>query len=612
MNSQKLIDIGEIIEKNPSLKTLRPFVPAISRFLRVDQVNENYEYVSRYLDASEGKLNFYEAALEANGVSYEVSEEDLAKIPLEGPLFVVANHPYGAIDGIILGALLTRVRPDVKLLVNELLGKMDRFRPYIFGVNVFGGNDSKKQNIRTMKQVFSWLESGGCIGTFPAGEVSHFSFEHLLVRDGDWNPNLHRLIHRTRATVLPVYFSGRNSNLFQMLGILHARFRTLMIGREYTRCLQKNYPVKIGKPILYNQLKKYESPKELMQFMRLSTYILSNRGDAKPDAMRRFPLKMTPKQKAWDSIIEPIDTQLLLQDVEVLKNTDNELVNHGTYTVFYAQPLQIPHVLKEIGRLREETFRLVGEGTGKSVDLDAFDAHYTHLFMWNNESCEIIGAYRIGPTDIILKSHGKEGLYVTSLFKFKDDLIQELNPALELGRSFIRVEYQRKHASLSLIWRGIGEYLVRNPQYNYLFGPVSITQEYSSISKDLMVQFLSKKKTHPELSKFVKAKNPPRSRRFAKLLKYLAPDSLEDISDISAIISEIESDKKGVPILLKHYLKLNGVMLSFNRDPQFNNVIDGLILVDLNQTDEAILKRYMGEAGYQTYASAQQSKDIVV
>jgi len=348
-----------------------------------------------------------------------------------------------------------------------------------------------------------------------------------------------------------------------------------------------------------------------MQFLRLSSYIQSTRELAKPEELKRFPLKALNRPKQWEPIIDPINTKALIQDVEALKNTEQALVSHGTFTVYYAQPLQIPNVLKEIGRLREQTFRQVGEGTGKAMDIDKFDAHYTHLFMWNNEKCEIIGAYRIAPTDVILRSHGKEGLYVTSLFKFKDDLIHELNPALELGRSFIRVEYQRKHASLSLIWRGIGEYLVRNPHYHYLFGPVSITQEYSSISKDLMVQFLTKKKSHPELSKFVKAKNPPRSRQFRKLLNYLAPDSLGDISDISAIISEIESDSKGVPILLKHYLKLNGVMLSFNRDPQFNNVIDGLILVDLNRTDETILKRYMGEDGYRTYANAQESKNAL-
>jgi len=222
---------------------------------------------------------------------------------------------------------------------------------------------------------------------------------------------------------------------------------------------------------------------------------------------------------------------------------------------------------------------------------------------------------KMGLTDEILREHGKHGLYTTTLFKLKPELLEELNPAIELGRSFIRSEYQRKHASLSLIWRGIGEYVARNPRSSYLFGPVSITAEYNALSKDLIVQFLKDNNLHPEFSKMVKARKPHRSRRLKHLFAESERDSPKDINDISALISEIESDRKGIPILLKHYLKLNGVMLSFNRDPGFSNVIDGLILVDLTLTDPAILKRHLGDSGFERfmrYQDAQTSVEVEV
>jgi hypothetical protein len=248
----------------------------------------------------------------------------------------------------------------------------------------------------------------------------------------------------------------------------------------------------------------------------------------------------------------------------------------------------------EIGRLREETFREVGEGTGKSIDTDEFDQYYLHMFMWDAENKKIAGAYRIGRTDKIMNSLGVQGLYASTLFKIKRELIDRISPALEMGRSFVASQYQKKRSTLAILWRGIGEYLYRNPQYRVLYGPVSISAQYNSISKDLMVQFLMERKTSEELAKFVKAKNPPKVSMKSVDIKALM-EGAADIDHVSALVPEVEIDNKGIPTLLKHYLKLDGELLAFNVDDEFGSCIDGLIMVDLLKTDPKLLKSYMGE-----------------
>ncbi|MGC6455765.1 MAG: GNAT family N-acetyltransferase [Coraliomargaritaceae bacterium] len=284
------------------------------------------------------------------------------------------------------------------------------------------------------------------------------------------------------------------------------------------------------------------------------------------------------------------------------------LVTHNEFQVYCAHASKIPFCLKEIGRLREETFRSVGEGTGETDDLDSFDSYYQHLFVWDHRLENIVGAYRLGRVDKIVKERGKNGLYTATLFKFRREFLDQIGPALELRRSFISLNYQKKYSSLALLWRGIGEFVVRNPRYKTLFGPVSITNAYNRLSKDLMVHYLREHNFDEELSYLVQARTPPKAKNIVRgiSIKNIG-QSLDSLGAVSAIISGIEADKKGIPVLLRHYLKLNGSLLSFNVDRAFGNVIDGLILVDLLKSDPKILERYMGKAGYHTFLQYSSS-----
>jgi hypothetical protein len=256
--------------------------------------------------------------------------------------------------------------------------------------------------------------------------------------------------------------------------------------------------------------------------------------------------------------------------------------------------------LQEIGRLREVTFRAVGEGTGKSSDLDMFDSHYLHLFIWNTETAELVGAYRMGLADEILARHGKRGLYTNSLFRYRSQVLRHMNPAIELGRSFVRAEYQKSFSPLMLLWRGVGQFVVRNPRYAVLFGAVSISNRYAQLSRELMVDFLRLHRIDSTLARYVKPRRPFRTRHPA-MTEEVNSSHLHNVEELSQMLAQIESDGKGVPILLKQYLKLGGRMLGFNLDDQFGDALDGLVVVDLRRTDVGVLSHYMGEDGAKAF-----------
>ena len=296
-----------------------------------------------------------------------------------------------------------------------------------------------------------------------------------------------------------------------------------------------------------------------------------------------------------------IPNSLLKAEVEALP-ADQHLVKSGQFSVHCARAEQFPWCMQEIGRLRELTFRAAGEGTGKASDVDLFDACYLHLFVWDTQAQAIVGAYRMGLADEIVERYGKHGLYTQSLFRYGDRVLQAMNPAIELGRSFVRAEYQRSFAPLMLLWRGIGQFIVQHPQYAMLFGAVSISNDYEPASRRLIVDFLSANNIEENLARHVKPRRPFRSGR-AAAYDQAEFAALNDIEDVSRMVRQIERDSKGVPILLKQYLKLGGRLLAFSADKQFNDALDGLIMVDLRASDPRVLARYMGEEGARAFLS---------
>lgn len=593
----KVVDISAAIS-NKTLKKLYGFIKKpFEGFLGITKLNSTYDFLKRHTSG-----NFYERAIKAIGINFEIDDDDFKKIPKDGALVVVSNHPLGGIDGIIMGAVLLRARPDAKVIVNGLLAKMPEIKEWSICVNPFGGKAATAQNVSSMKDTIRHLKNGGCVGTFPSGTVSHIHLRDCCISDPEWNTNIAQIARRTNANILPVYFEGRNSWLFYIAGLIHPRLRTMLLIREmFGVAKRRKIKMKVGGVISARKLPEFPTDDELTSWLRINSYVLggrNNKGEKQNPTQLQIIQRSIEKifpimHREMQELILPIDPDKMAKEIGALPQSAC-MIRGEKISVFCAEAWQIPWTLLEIGRLREKTFREVGEGSGKSVDNDEFDQYYLHMFMWDAENRKIAGAYRIGRTDKIMNSLGVQGLYASTLFQIQRELIDRINPALEMGRSFIASEYQKKRSTLAILWRGIGEYLYRNPHYRTLYGPVSISTHYNSISKDLMVQFLSERKTSEELAKFVKAKKPPKVK-MKNIDKKALLEGAHDIDHISALVSEVEIDNKGIPTLLKHYLKLDGELLAFNVDPDFGSCIDGLIMVDMLRVDPKLLKSYMGD-----------------
>lgn len=587
----KLIDLESVLRDKPYVGLLRSLIGPAENMLAINKINK----IHCALPANGSVGDFCRSSLKALDIEYALTEQELDSIPASGPLVMVSNHPYGGIEGIILAEVLLQVRPDVRILGNYLLTYIPALASHIIPLDPMNPKKSARFNARGLKQAINWVANGGALLTFPAGEVSHLQLRNARIEDAPWSPHIAKLILKTKAKALPVYTHGRNSILFNLMGTIHPRLRTLLLPREMTNKTESLIQLSVGSSIGWRKLSEFETLPKAAEFLRLNTYFLKHRI---ADKRRWIPLPIPHKSiaKARKPIIAPVPKARLVREVRSLDLADR-LVDQKGYSVYATTAERSPSIMREIGRLREASFRDVSEGTGLSLDIDAFDDHYIQIFLWNNATQEIAGAYRMGQSDRILPQSGTEGLYTSTLFKYKPHFLSHLNQALELGRSFIRTAYQRKFGCLSILWRGIGEFVARNTQYRYLFGPVSISKDYHTISRNLMVAFLSHYAMDQKMARLVTARRPVKKLKSVQRtvpFNLLEKDALEDIS---MLISEVENDNKGVPTLIKHYLKLNGQFLAFNLDKDFANVIDGLIWVDLLKTDPKIIARFLGPQG---------------
>jgi putative hemolysin len=576
---------------------------ALERVLLFDQLNTLYRQTLHLQDSR----HFLEKLLEALRIRYQISPEDLARIPPEGPVVVTSNHPFGAIEGIILASILRSVRSDVKLMANSLLGSIPELQDLFFLVDPFGRETSTYANVRALRETLNWLKGGGMLVAFPAGEVSHIDLLSRQVTDPEWSDTIARIIRATGAGTLPVCFSGANGLAFQVLGLVHPRLRTALLPHEFLNKRDKTIPLRIGSPIPFDRLAAFKTDHELMAYLRYRTYALGGNDKHQPlELLSPFRIRKTTQEP----IAPALPSESLREEIENLPPAQC-LMESGELVVFYARAAQIPQTLQEIGRLREISFRAAGEGSGKSRDLDEYDSTYIHLFIWNCRTGELVGGYRLGPTDEILPAAGLQGLYTSTLFNFHAGFQRGIACALEMGRSFVRPEYQRSLGALPLLWKGIGRFVLKNPEYRILFGAVSISNRYRPLSRHLMVSFLRSHRYLNSLSEMVKARTPFRPTGGGNFARQTIELVGNDLDELSTIISDIESNGAGIPTLLKHYLKLGGRILGFNVDSSFSHVVDALILVDLTQTDAKILGRFMGKDQAAAYLAFHQETELV-
>jgi putative hemolysin len=543
--------------------------------LKLDEINKIYASVPH-----QSPIEYVSQLLENLNIEVVVDEKSLNNIPLENGFATISNHPFGGIDGIVLLYLILKKRPDFHLMANHILQRITPLSEVLIPVNPMQ-DISDKSSLAGMRKAMKLLNENVPVGFFPAGEVSSWHSDKRKITDKPWSKTIVRMLKKAEKPIVPIYFEGLNSAFFYSLSAIHPLLQTAKLPSEFTNKKNKKIKVIIGKPIKVVEQKSFDKIDKFSKYLRTKTYALGLDLEHKKFYSNiKFPKRSGLKQE-----IEPLENPEIV-NLEITRLEKNKLLfESGKFQVYCAKAEDLGIIMDEIGKLREITFRAVGEGTGLSKDLDEYDLYYHHMFIWDKENLQILGAYRLGDGNSILKSYQKTGFYIHSLFRWKKPFNDILSQSLELGRSFVQPAYLKHPQSLFLLWKGILFYLMSNKSYRYLVGPVSISNEYSNVSKSLIVKYLKANYYDNTNAKHIKSR-----KKFRYTINN--PDvniddfDVNDLSKLDSIVEGIEPNHFKLPVLIKKYLKQNAKFIGFNLDPAFNNCLDGLIILDLNDMNQ--------------------------
>ena len=537
-------------------------------------------------------MEFVNALLDDFEINFEIPKEDLKRLPKTGAFITISNHPLGGIDGILLLKLLLEHRPDYKIIANFLLHRVTPLKPYIMPVNPFEDRKDVKSSIMGFKSALTHLQNDKPLGIFPAGEVSTYRDGRLMV-DKPWEEAAMKLIKKAGVPIVPIYFHAKNSKWFYFLAKLNSTLRTAKLPSELLTQKHRGIKVRIGHPISVESQKEHKSLEEFTTFLRKKTYMLANPFQKK-NLLNSLP-KNIKLQKSPKKIITPGSTDAMVIEVDRLRKNDKRLLQSKSYEVFLAEAKEIPHILREIGRLREITFRAIGEGTNKAIDIDAFDSYYHHMFLWDKSAQCIAGAYRMGMGTEIFAKYGIDGFYLQNLFRFEPELYPMMSKSIEMGRAFIIPQYQQRPFPLFLLWKGIVHTTLRYPDHKYLIGGVSISNKFSEFTKSLMIEFMKSNYYDPYVAQYINPKKEFKVKLKDADKDFVFDASQADLKKFDKIIDEVEPGSLRMPVLIKKYIKQNAKVVAFNVDPLFNNAVDGLMYIRIADIPESTVKPVMEE-----------------
>lgn len=520
------------------------------------------------------------------GITYDIPEAQLDNIPSEGGFITVSNHHFGGADGLILSAVVGSRRPDLKILTTFLLSYVRNLRAGFIPVdNLASGGAKSITGIRTALQ---HIADGKPLGLFPAGEVATWQKERIapgegrIIEDKPWAENMMKLILRSGFPVIPIYFDGVNSLPWHRLGWIHKRLRTIRLPHQLFNKAGVHIKVRIGKPIPAEEIQKYDAA-ALSKYLRSRTYALE--AQCLPNE--------APQEIVWKTAVAPhLDAEKIRAEVDALQ--DKILFDSGDYRVFLIQAADAPSVMEEIYRLREETFRAIGEGTGDPLDTDPYDQYYRHLVLWHRENQDIVGAYRLGFGSEIFASHGgQSGFYTSTLFRFTPAADDVLKQSIELGRSFIVQKYQREILPLKLLLSGIAVASIHCPDAAFCVGPVSVSNSIPDFYKTLIVHYISRRYHLGEADGFVFPTNPFRDNSLRVRPEDLLDPLPEDIDSFDRLLVTLSDGEYRLPILLKKYISCGARIACFNVDPLFMNSLDGFIVQRFSDFPLPLLRSFL-------------------
>lgn len=532
---------------------------------------------------------FSKQVLEDLGISFEIPGEQLKYIPAEGGFITVSNHHYGAVDGMILDSVIGSVRPDYKILTTYFLSLIRNLKDDFLPVDNFASGSAR--SISGIKAALQHIQDGGALGLFPAGEVATWQKGKdrtavsgcRVVEDKPWTENISKLILKSGLPVIPIWFEGGNSRLFHILGRINPIFRTLRLPREMMGAAGKHIRIRIGQPIPAAQIAAFD-PETLGKYLRNRCYALE--GQCSRDGGKNYG------QGVMQPVIDPVDPETVKKEIAAIE--DKLIFETGGYRAFLIEAAEAPHLMRELYRLREVTFRAVGEGTGKPLDTDPYDDFYHHLILWHVENQELVGAYRLGyGTELLAKHEGLSGFYTSTLVNFGPDAEGILSHSMELGRSFIAEKYQREVLPLKLLLAGLCVATTKDPAVNCCVGLVTISASIPDFYKSLAAHFLNKYFLLPNAERFATPTTP-----FKPLLLNVDPDQLlqvpaGDIDAFDRLLGTVSDGKYRLPVLFRKYFSCGAKTSCLNVDPDFSNGVDSMIVLRLADFPAISIKSFV-------------------
>ncbi len=559
------------------------------KILKISTMNKIYDRNKHLND-----LPFLNAILDEFQIKFEIPEEDLKRLPKNGAYITVSNHPLGGIDGILLLKLMVEREPQFKIIANFLLHRIEPLKPYVMPVNPFENHKDAKSSMTGIKDALRHLSDGKPLGIFPAGEVSTYKDDKLVV-DRPWEEGAIKLIKKAKVPVVPIYFHAKNSRLFYWLSQVSDTLRTAKLPSELLTQKNRVIKVRIGKPISVAEQGEYESVEDFSEFLRRKTYMLANPYEKETKLIDTSNLNLKLSNKGPKEIAGPANSDKILAEIERLRKGDSRLLQSKNYEVFFASADKIPAILYELGRLREITFREVGEGTNESLDIDQYDRYYHHMFLWDDSTKQVAGAYRMGLGSEIYKKYGIDGFYLHDLFRFEPELYDMMSKSIEMGRAFIIKDYQQKPMPLFLLWKGVVHLTLHYPEHKFLIGGVSISNQFSDFSKSLMIEFMKSHYYDPYIAQYVHPKKEYKVKLKDADKDFVFEEAEADLNKFDKFIEEVEPGNLRLPVLIKKYIKQNARVIAFNVDPLFNNAIDGLMYIRIADLPESTVKPVMEE-----------------
>jgi putative hemolysin len=558
----------------------------LMKTLQISTLNKIYNRNKHLKD-----VEFLNAILDEFQIKFEIPEEDFKRLPKDGAYITVSNHPLGGIDGILLLKLMLEREPNFRIIANFLLHRIEPMKPYIMPVNPFEDHKDAKSSVIGIKETLRHLRDGKPLGMFPAGEVSTYKDGKIMV-DKPWEEGAIKVIRKAQVPVVPIYFHAKNSRFFYLLSKISDTLRTAKLPSELLTQKDRVIKVRIGKPISVAEQNEHETIEAYSEFLRKKTYMLANAFEKESKLLTVPSLKLPKNPK---EIVTGANQEKMIVEIDTLREKGDRLLESKNYEVFFAEAKDIPNILHEIGRLREITFREVGEGTNESIDIDKFDKHYHHLFLWDSEAKVIAGAYRMGLGSEIFAKYGINGFYLQDLFRFEPELYDMMSKSIEMGRAFIIKDYQQKPMPLFLLWKGIVHTTLRHPEHTFLIGGVSISNQFSDFSKSLMIEFMKSNYYDPYVAQYIHPKKEYKVKLKDADKDFIFNEAEADLVKFDKLLDELEPGSLRLPVLIKKYIKQNAKVVAFNVDPLFNNAVDGLMYIRIADIPESTMKPVMEE-----------------